>query len=166
MLLNARTFPPKPHEPELILLAFEDVTARRRAELAVKTSEVRYRRLFQTAKDGILILDADTLKVIDANPFMTELLGYAHDEFLGKELWEIGLFSDKQASRDAYRDLHEHGYIRYDHLPLETKTGERAEVEFVCNTYQVDGRNVASATSGTSANATAWRRRRRSIPPR
>ena len=56
-------------------------------------SEVRYRRLFQTAKDGILILDADTLKIIDANPFMTELLGYSHDEFLGKELWEIGLFA-------------------------------------------------------------------------
>ena len=143
MLLNARPFPPKPGTPELILLAFEDITTRKQAEAAVQTSEVRYRRLFQTARDGILILDADTLKVIDANPFMTELLGYSHDEFLGKELWEIGLFSDKRASQAAYAELHAHGYIRYDHLPLQTKAGKRAEVEFVCNTYPVDGRNVA-----------------------
>ncbi len=74
---------------------------------------------------------------------MTELLGYWHDELLGKELWELGFFADKRASQAAYRELHEHGYIRYESLPLETKTGQRAEVEFVCNTYQVDGKNVA-----------------------
>jgi PAS domain S-box-containing protein len=143
MLLNARQFPPKASNPDLILLAIEDVTAHRKAEAAVQTSEGRYRRLFQTAQDGILILDAHTGTVIDANPFMTELLGYPFEEFLGKELWEIGLFSDKKASQAAYRELHEHGYIRYDHLPLETKAGERAEVEFVCNTYLVEERNVA-----------------------
>ena len=65
-------------QPDLILLAIEDITERKQAEIAVQTSEVRYRRLFQTAKDGILILDANTLKIIDANPFMTELLGYEH----------------------------------------------------------------------------------------
>ena len=108
-----------------------------------QTSEPRYRRLFQTAKDGILILDAQTLKVIDANPFMTELLGYSPDELIGKELWEIGFFADKRASQAAYGELKEQGYIRYDHLPLETKCGLRVEVEFVCNTYQVGGRNVA-----------------------
>ena len=101
-------------------------------------SEVRYRRLFETAKDGILILDADTGKIIDANPFMTDLLGYSHDEFLGKELWEIGLFRDKQASRAAYRELQEKGYIRYEHLPLETRSGQKVEVEFVSNVYQED----------------------------
>jgi len=109
----------------------------------VQTSEARYRRLFETAKDGILILDADNLKIIDANAFMTEMLGYTHDEFLDKELWEIGLFGDKQASQAAYQELREKGYIRYDHLPLETKNGEKAEVEFVSNVYQVDHRPIA-----------------------
>ena len=90
----------------------------------MKDSEVRYRRLFESAKDGILILDAQTGKVIDANPFMTDLLGYSHDEFLGKELWEIGLFHDIKESRAAYRELQEKGYIRYENLPLES---ERAE---------------------------------------
>ena len=143
MLLNARRFESVDSQPDLILLAIEDITERKQAEIAVQTSEVRYRRLFQTAKDGILILDANTLKIIDANPFMTELLGYAHDEFLGKELWEIGLFGDERASQAAYQELQEKGYIRYDHLPLETKNGERAEVEFVSNIYQVDHRPVA-----------------------
>ncbi len=143
MLLNACRFESVDSQPDLILLAIEDITERRHAEVAVQTSEVRYRRLFQTAKDGILILDADTLKIIDANPFMSELLGYSHDEFMDKELWEIGLFGDKGASQAAYEELQANGYIRYDHLPLETKDGKRAEVEFVSNVYQVDHRKIA-----------------------
>ncbi|MHB1425012.1 MAG: PAS domain-containing hybrid sensor histidine kinase/response regulator [Gemmataceae bacterium] len=143
MLLNARRFPPDSKHPELILLAIEDITAHKQAAVAVQTSEVRYRRLFETARDGILILDAKTLKIIDANPFMTEMLGYSRDEFMGKELWEIGLFGDKQASQAAYEELKQKGYIRYDHLPLQTKDGKRAEVEFVSNVYQVDHRPIA-----------------------
>ena len=135
MLLNARRFPPESDDPDLVLLAIEDITDRRRAEAAMKHSEVRYRRLFQKAKDGILILDADTGKVIDANPFMTALLGYSHDEFLGKELWEIGLFRDIEESRAAYRELQEKGYVRYENLPLESRSGQKVEVEFVSNVY-------------------------------
>ncbi|MFZ1008550.1 MAG: PAS domain-containing protein, partial [Candidatus Sulfotelmatobacter sp.] len=131
MLLNARRFPPDSDDPSLVLLAIEDITERRRAETAIKHSEIRYRRLFEKAKDGILILDADTGKVIDANPFMTALLGYSHDEFLGKELWEIGLFRDITESRAAYKELQEKGYVRYDHLPLESRSGHKVEVEFV-----------------------------------
>src|SRR6185369_17830253 len=101
----------------------------------VKYSELRYRRLFQKAKDGILILDADTGRVIDANPFMTGLLGYSHQEFLGKELWEIGLFGDIEQSRAAYRELQEKGYVRYENLPLQGRDGQKIEVEFVSNVY-------------------------------
>jgi PAS domain S-box-containing protein len=143
MLLHARHFDSVSSQPGLILLAIEDITERKQAEVAVKTSEARYRRLFETAKDGILILDASTLKIIDANRFMTELLGYSHDEFLGKELWEIGFFGDKLKSQAVYRELQERGYVRYEHLPLETKNGEGAEVEFISNVYQVDHCAVA-----------------------
>src|SRR5689334_2645406 len=73
--------------------------ARDQTQSRLRISELRYRRLFEAARDGILILDAVTLKITDVNPFMTELLGYSHAEFLGKELWEIGLFSDKEASQ-------------------------------------------------------------------
>jgi PAS domain S-box-containing protein len=135
MLLNARRFPPESNDPDLVLLAIEDITDRRHAEAAMRDSEVRYRRLFEKAKDGILILDADTGKVIDANPFMTDLLGYPHDEFLGKELWEIGLFRDIKESQAAYRELQEKGYVRYENLPLESRSGHKVEVEFVSNVY-------------------------------
>jgi PAS domain S-box-containing protein len=143
MLLNARRFESVDSRPDLILLAIEDITERKRAEVAVQTSEVRYRRLFETAKDGILILDADTGRILDANPFMTQMLGYQLSDFLGKELWEIGLFSDKSENEGAFRELQQHGYVRYDHLPLEAKGGQRVEVEFVSNAYHVDHRHVA-----------------------
>ena len=142
MLLNASRFPPEGEDPDLILLAIEDVTDRSRTELALKGSELRYRRLFQTAKDGILILDADTGTILDANPFMSGLLGYEHDEFLGRELWQIGLFRDKRESQAAYRELREKGYIRYDHLPLKTRSGREVDVEFVSNVYGVEDRQI------------------------
>ena len=143
MLLNARQFPPEAENPDLILLAIEDITKRKRAEAALKTSEVRYRRLFESARDGILILDAETMRIIDSNPFMHELLGYSGQEFLGKELWEIGLFRDKSESQTAVRTLKETGYVRYEDLPLETEQGEIRQVEFICNVYNEVGHEVA-----------------------
>ena len=75
----------------------------------LRASEIRYRRLFESARDGILILDAVTRKITDANPFMVEMLGYSREEFLGKELWEIGLFRDKDESQIAFRELQDLG---------------------------------------------------------
>lgn len=108
----------------------------------LRTSEIRYRRLFEAAKDGILLLDAVTLQITDVNPFMTGLLGYSYNEFLGKELWEIGFFSDRNASRDAFRELQVEGYLRYDNLPLRTRDGSVREVEFVSNVYEENGPQV------------------------
>jgi PAS domain S-box-containing protein len=112
------------------------------SEERTRISEVRYRRLFEAARDGILILDPVTRKIIEVNPFMVELLGYPHEEFIGKELWEIGLLRDEQASREAFQELEERGFIRYEDLPLQTKTGRRREVEFVSNTYDENGHAV------------------------
>ncbi len=104
---------------------------------ALRDSEVRYRRLFEAAQDGLLIIDADTGRITDANPFLVNLLGYEHADFIGKALWNFGPFKDIQASESAFRDLIGNGYIRYEHLPLETRDGRRIEVEFVSNIYQV-----------------------------
>ncbi|HEV3260116.1 MAG TPA: PAS domain S-box protein [Gemmataceae bacterium] len=142
MLLNARSILGEGNHSGMILLAIEDITERKRAAQAVAVSEVRYRRLFETAQDAILILDGDTGKIIDSNPFLSDLLGYSPDELLGKELWEIGLFQDIEANRAAFRQLQEQGYIRYEDLPLETKDGRRAYVEFVSNVYPVEGHQV------------------------
>ncbi len=112
------------------------------AGLALKNSEKRYRRLFESAKDGILILDADTGKVVDVNPFLIELLGYSYDEFCGKHLWEIGVFKDIAASKDSFQTLQNNEYIRFDDLPLETNKGKSVAVEFVSNVYLVDNCKV------------------------
>jgi diguanylate cyclase (GGDEF)-like protein/PAS domain S-box-containing protein len=109
---------------------------------ALRDSESRYRRLFETAKDGILLLDAVSGEITDVNPFLVELLGYTHAEFLGKKLWEIGSFKDAIANQAAFRELQQKKYIRYEELPLETKDGEHVEVEFVSNVYDVNGKDV------------------------
>lgn len=98
-------------------------------------SELRFRRLFESARDGVLILDPVSRKIIEANPYMSEMLGYSRGELIGKELFEIGLLKDEAASRTAFAELQERGYIRYEHLPLESKLGVRHDVEFVSNLY-------------------------------
>jgi len=118
------------------------MTAPKRIEDPLKASEVRYRRLFETAKDGILILDADTGRIMDANPFLEDMLEFSLSELSGKTLWEIGPFKDVAASQKAFRQLQRQEYIRYDNLPLETKTGQHKQVEFVCNVYWVDDKRV------------------------
>jgi PAS domain S-box-containing protein len=103
---------------------------------------LRYRRLFETAYDGILILDFDKGEIQDVNPYLIQLLGYSKEEFVGKELWEIGAMVDKSASIKAFAVLKKDGYIKYDDLPLRTKSGEIISVEFVSNAYGVNGDRV------------------------
>jgi len=109
---------------------------------ALGDSEARYRRLFETAQDGVLILDARTGLITDVNPFLMKLLDYSLEEFLGKALWEIGLFRDIEASKAAFRELLSKRYVRYEDLPLKTKSGLSISVEFVSNVYRVNRKTV------------------------
>jgi two-component system, cell cycle sensor histidine kinase and response regulator CckA len=111
-------------------------------ENALVASEARYRRLFETAQDGILILDAQSGVITDVNPFLTTLLDYSRDDFLGKTLWDIGAFKQVQQSKAAFRELQNKQYIRYDNLPLETRGGRRVNVEFVSNVYEENSKSV------------------------
>ncbi len=109
---------------------------------ALQVSESRYRRLFEAARDGILLLNSDTGQIEDVNPYLIELLGYSHAEFLGKKLWEVGPFADRAESREMFTLLQAQGYVRYDDLPLKTKAGAEVPVEFVSNTYDCAGIKV------------------------
>jgi diguanylate cyclase (GGDEF)-like protein/PAS domain S-box-containing protein len=144
------------------LTADADATERLRVEEALKASEARYRRLFETAKDGILILNGETGRIIDSNSYLEKMLGYSHTELQGKRLWEIGSFKDIAASQASFRELLLKKYIRYEDLPLETKGGERRQVEFVSNVYRVDQTkviqcNVRDITSRKLAEASLQR---------
>jgi PAS domain S-box-containing protein/putative nucleotidyltransferase with HDIG domain len=101
----------------------------------LRDSELRYRRLFEAAQDGILILNAETGAIKDVNPYLINMLGYSREEFVEKKLWEVGAFKDIGASREAFEALKQNEYIRYENLPLKAKGGRLIQVEFVSNVY-------------------------------
>ncbi len=149
--LSARTgLPPRGDELGQLTRTFDQMaqalenreTERQSAGQALKASEMRYRRLFETAQDGILILNAATGQIDDVNPFLTDLLGYTREQLLGNKLWEIGPFKDTKASKAEFRELQREDYVRYDDLPLETRAGKAINVEFVSNVYEVNGGKV------------------------
>jgi PAS domain S-box-containing protein len=124
------------------LLTAIDITEHQIAAEKIQNSEKRYRRLFESAKDGILILDAHSGQIVDVNPFLIQLLGYSFDELIGKELWEIGIFMNIATSKEAFLELQNKKYIRFDDMPLETKSGKSVNVEFVSNVYLENKTNV------------------------
>jgi diguanylate cyclase (GGDEF)-like protein/PAS domain S-box-containing protein len=120
----------------------QDISQRRREAEMLIVSESRYQRLFETAKDGILILDAESGKIADVNLFLIDLLGYSREQFIEKEIWEIGFFKDVVANQEKFSELQQKQYIRYEDLPLETAKGQKIHVEFVSNVYLVEKKKV------------------------
>jgi PAS domain S-box-containing protein len=118
------------------------ISDQKRAEQSLINSELRYRRLFESAQDGILILDAKTGSISDVNPYLIDMLGYSREEFVEKKLWEVGAFKDIEASRHSFLALQKDKFIRYENLPLKTKGGHLVPVEFVSNVYLVGDEKV------------------------
>ena len=122
-----------------LLVTADELRMKAEQQVKIKTklkeSEIRYRRLFETGHDGILILNSQTGQITDVNPFLEKLLGYSKSEFLNKKLWEVGAFKNIRASKEAFEIFKKGGHLRYEDLPLETKSGQQIEVEFVSNSY-------------------------------
>jgi PAS domain S-box-containing protein len=119
-----------------------NITEHKQAEQTLRASENRYRRLFEAAKDGILILEADTGRISDVNPFLLEMLGFSHGEMVGKSIWEISPFKDIVSNKAKFVQLQQQGYVRYEDLPLKTRDGRHVAVEFVSNVYYAGDHNV------------------------
>jgi PAS domain S-box-containing protein len=113
-----------------------------RGEDQLRASELSYRRLFEAAKDGILILDVKTGRITDVNPFLVELLCFSRNEMIGKTVGELSPFKDIESNKIMLERLQQHGYVRYEDLPLETRDGRHIAVEFVCNVYPAGSENV------------------------
>jgi PAS domain S-box-containing protein len=111
-------------------------------EQALHVSELRYRRLFEAARDGILILESDTGRISDVNPFLIVMLGFSHGELVGTPVWELGPVKDRASNKAKFLQLQQDGYIRYEDMPLEAKDGRKIAVEFVSNIYQEGDCNV------------------------
>ncbi len=119
-----------------------EVAERKRTEDVLSASEIHYRRLFESAQDGILILDAGTGRIVDANPHLIEMLGFSHEQLTDKSLWDLGFFHDLVASHENLVELQRKEYIHYEDLPLETADGRKIEIEFVSSVYVVNGEKV------------------------
>ena len=113
-----------------------------RSEQVIQASELRYRRLFEAARDGILILETDTGRISDVNPFLIVMLGFSRDELVGTPVWELGSVKDRASNKAKFVQLQQNGYIRYEDMPLETKDGRKVAVEFVSNVYREGDCNV------------------------
>ena len=142
-----------------LVITFSDISLAKKLELEVKKandtlafSETRYRRLFESAKDGILILDAESGKILDVNPFLIEMLGYSKEEFIEKAIWEIGLFKDIVANQDKFLELQKKEIVRYENLPIESAGGRKINVEFVSNVYSEDSRKVIQCNIRETGN--------------
>lgn len=119
-----------------------EITERKRAEGSLRISEVRYRRLFETATDGLLLIDPVSGKITDANPCIARLSGHPLDQLVGMQLWDIGLFANRTENRQMLGKLKDTPEIHYKELPLEHRDGHRLTVEVVANLYRQNGRSV------------------------
>ena len=119
-----------------------DVTQRKEAEDKLRISEIRYRRLFEAARDGVLILDPGTGKITEANPCLSKLLGLPHEDLVGRELFEIGLLENESENQELFRKMKRQDQVRYEHLLLGNRDGSAEEVEVVANLYQENGSSV------------------------
>jgi PAS domain S-box-containing protein len=129
-----------PYRGEIVSLSSgEDITKQKVMMDALKASEHRYRRLFESAQDGIIILDFDTGQILDVNKYLLDLLGYTHKEYLGKKVWEIGPLSEVISNKNVFLELKQKGYVRYESRVASSGSGEPVNVEFISNSYRVNG---------------------------
>jgi PAS domain S-box-containing protein len=110
-------------EEELILLAIEDITERERLQEKLKGSEERYRRAFETSRDGLLLVHKTEGDILNSNASAQELLGYSQEEFLKKKLWTIGVIKDIKDFKEMVSRLERDGVIHYEDTPIISNKG-------------------------------------------
>ncbi|MFN7994414.1 MAG: PAS domain S-box protein [Bryobacteraceae bacterium] len=106
--------------------------------------ETRYRRLFETAKDAIMLIDGATAEILDVNRHSAELFGYSTPEFLGKTIWELPPFRSADLGRRLWEAL-QHTEVVREEGELPRKDGSLVAVELLCNRYKENGREVIQA---------------------
>ena len=117
-----------------ILCIGNDITKHRELESLLEESEERYRRLFETANDGILLLEKHEGKITHANPAATEMLGYSKEECIGKKLQDIGVSLDTGDIQKIMQTLDRNGIIYYDDVTVKTRAGQYIDTDI----YMVD----------------------------
>jgi PAS domain S-box-containing protein len=115
-----------------------EIAERKAAEEQLRISEDCYRRLFETSKDSLLIVDAATYVITDANPAVTELSGYTREQLVGSNLWQSGMLQQQEIGQETLAQPS----TRYEAVPLQTRDGQLRYIEFVSNRYRTNGHEV------------------------
>ena len=138
--LGAVDYIRKPVDPDIVKTRIKAFLEKK--DEALRVSEVRYRRLFETAQDGIMIVDATTGGVIDVNPSLAALFGLSQESFLGKRISDLGFLQTIMSQQKSLSETQRRKYVRYKDLPLVTFDGRKIYVEFISNSYQVNQREL------------------------
>ncbi|MFN2367245.1 MAG: PAS domain S-box protein, partial [Desulfurivibrionaceae bacterium] len=139
MLLNARRIEREPGREQIILLAFEDITERRQLEELMEESEMRYRRVFETASDGIVLLEKSQGHIVHANQAVEKLLGYTEADYLGKKLADIGVPLDLSDFPAIMANLGRSGILNYEDVMVKSRDGR----DMAADIYMVDRAKLA-----------------------
>ncbi len=134
MLLNARQIQRAGGKERIILLAIEDITERKATENLLAESEERYRRIFETANDGILLLEKRKGNIIQTNLAAEKMLGYSKEECIGKNLQDIGVSVDMSDFPTLMQALDKSGIINYKDVTVKNKSGQYIDTDI----YMVD----------------------------
>ncbi len=138
-----------------ILCIGNDITEHKRLENLLSESEERYRRLFETAKDGIVLLEKSNGHITHVNPAAEKMFGYSSKECSGKRLQDIGVMFDMGDFQTIMQDLNRNGIINYTDVPVKTKFGQYIETDIYlvdrarlaqCNIRDVTERNRAEVS--------------------
>jgi PAS domain S-box-containing protein len=113
-----------------------------RSEQAINASELTYRRLFEAAQDGILILDVETGRITDVNHYLIGLLDISRAEMVGKTVEDLTPFKWIESNQAMLERLNQNGFVSYKDLPLDTRDERQIAVEFVGHIYQAGEKKV------------------------
>jgi PAS domain S-box-containing protein len=128
MLLNARQIERVLGKERIILLAIEDITEHKRLEDILAESEGRYRHVFETASDGIVLFEKREGKITHANQAVEKMLGYSLAESVGKKLQDIGIV-DIDDFQTLMQILNEIGITNYTDVLIKTKSGQNIDTD-------------------------------------
>jgi len=122
-----------------------EVAARKAAETSLRDSELRHRRLFETAGDGILVIDCDANTIHDLNARCSQMLGARADDLRGRAVDDIPLFRD-MGGKAVVDTLKQKGQITWDDLSWQRPDGSAISVEVLGTTYRAGDRLLAQCT--------------------
>ena len=122
-----------------------EVAARHAAEDSLRESEVRHRRLFETAADGILVLDCDANTIYDLNARCGQMLGLGAEDVRGRYVEDVDAIR-AMGGKTIIEALRNEGQVKWDEWSWEKPDGQTVSVEVMGTTYRAGNRLLAQCT--------------------